>query len=239
MHGRRQVDRQSHNHKEWAWRTASCRKKVETMPPEHMHNISTLLKRLEAVTSRLEDIVTSPNVSEELHPALESIQFLLHPITNISTSTQAPLIKPTVPEAPKEPVPRSIEQFDLFLDSSVGRYVQLSRELGGSIARQAEHVLDGFREQRNILVASTKTTKLDAKGFQKLLEPMNKHVAEAIEIKERSRGGKAYNHLSCVADGIGLLGWIRLELRPYRHVDEYLTYAQYFGNKVLTEYKGK
>lgn len=200
--------------------------------------MNTLLKRLEAVALRLEDIVASAD-TEDIQTVLKSTQALLRPDAFQAASAQAPFETSTLPPDVEEPVPKSIERFDDFVDASVGRYVELSRGLGGLIALQAEHVLDSFREQRKILVAATKTTKLDTPKFQELLRPMNRCVADVVELKERSRGAKEYNHLSCVADGIGLLGWIGLELRPYRHVDEYLTYAQYFGNKVLTEYKKK
>ncbi|KAF3000538.1 F-actin-capping protein subunit alpha [Neopestalotiopsis sp. 37M] len=32
-------------------------------------------------------------------------------------------------------------------------------------------------------------------------------------------------------------GWINIEMRAFNHVDKFLGYAQYFGNKLIQEYK--
>lgn len=171
---------------------------------------------------------------------------------NPSESTKSTGLVPSCVASPLAPrcigenleVPRAIEEFDHFLHSSIGRYVQLSSELGNPvIADQAARVLDAFRAQREILVVSTKIARPDAARFQELLQPMTACAAEVVEIKEcysSSNDDRAYyNHLSAVADGIGLLGWVGIEMRPYMHVGQYLGSAQYFGNKVLKEFRGK
>lgn len=76
-------------------------------------------------------------------------------------------------------------------------------------------------------------------GLQGLLQPINTAVMAAMEIKDANRGDPLSNHLSAVADGIMVLGWITIENRPFKHVDESLGSAQFFGNKVLKEYKEK
>lgn len=60
-----------------------------------------------------------------------------------------------------------------------------------------------------------------------------------MEIKDANRHDANSNHLSAVADGVMLLGWIAVTNRPFKHVDESLGSAQFFGNKVLKEYKDK
>lgn len=48
-----------------------------------------------------------------------------------------------------------------------------------------------------------------------------------------------YTQLSAVADGILMLAWITLESRPYKQVEDSLSSAQFFGNRVLKEQKDK
>lgn len=40
------------------------------------------------------------------------------------------------PKQVEEPVPESIEEFQQLITSSVGKYVKISNELGGAVAKQ-------------------------------------------------------------------------------------------------------
>ncbi|KAK9778647.1 hypothetical protein SCAR479_04669 [Seiridium cardinale] len=147
-------------------------------------------------------------------------------------------LPPSTGDSP-EPLPKSVEAFDNFLEESVGRYVRLSNELGGAVARQAVGVLAGFKEQRRILLIASKTAKPDASGWHNLTRQMSYVAAAVVAIQEASRGDSLHRHLSCVADGIPMLSWIEVELRAFKRVDKFLGHAQYFGNKLLTQYKEK
>lgn len=89
-----------------------------------------------------------------------------------------------------------------------------------------------------MLVAS-KAKKPDMTDLQSLFQPINDAVMSVMEIKDANRGDALSNHLSAVADGIMVLGWVSFENRPSKHVDESLGSAQFFGNKVLKEYREK
>ena len=54
------------------------------------------------------------------------------------------------------------------------------------------------------------------------------------EIQQGNRDNPLYNLLTSVADGALVLAWVFIENRPWKHVEEYLSSAQYLGNKVLT-----
>lgn len=107
------------------------------------------------------------------------------------------------------------------------------------ISIQAADVLKGFQEQRKLLLIASKAKKPDMSGLQSLLQPINDSAMSVMEIKDSNRGDALSNHLSAVADGIMVLGWVAVENRPFKHVDEFLGSAQFFGNKVLKEYKEK
>jgi adenylyl cyclase-associated protein len=88
--------------------------------------LTNLLTRLEAATSRLEDIASSAASFEQ-------------PTTNgaaaaASSSTPAPA--QPAKEAPKEELPQSIEDFDVLLKGDVKAWVDLSTALGGMVAEQ-------------------------------------------------------------------------------------------------------
>ncbi|KAK3318618.1 adenylate cyclase associated N terminal-domain-containing protein [Apodospora peruviana] len=219
------------------------------MAANNMHNLTTLIKRLEAATSRLEDIASSTTELPQAIPALQ--QTLASPRSAASAaSTPAPAaapVAPTPPPAPQtplEPLPESVEEFDAFISQSVQKYVKNSKALGGLIAEQAAKVLQGFQEQRKFLLITTKAKKPDLTGsetsaYQDLLKPTNEAIVTVSNIKDSNRGSIFFSHLSAVAEGMIVLAWVTVENRPYKHVEECLGSAQYFGNKVLKEHKDK
>jgi adenylyl cyclase-associated protein len=109
---------------------------------------------------------------------------------------------------------------------------------------QAAKVLQGFREQRRFLLITTKAKKPDLSGsemavYQDLLKPINEALLAVSNIKESNRGSPVFSHLSAVAEGIMVLAWVTVDNRPYKHVEQSLSSAQFFGNRVLKEYKEK
>lgn len=58
-------------------------------------------------------------------------------------------------------------------------------------------------------------------------------------IKESNRGSDVFNNLSAVAEGVMVLAWVTVDNKPFKHVEESLGSAQFFGNRVLKENKDK
>lgn len=75
--------------------------------------------------------------------------------------------------------------------------------------------------------------------YQDLLKPINESLMAATNIKESNRGAPVFNHLSAVSEGIMVLAWVTVDNRPWKHVEESLGSAQFFGNRVLKEFKDK
>ncbi|PHH69561.1 hypothetical protein CDD82_7669 [Ophiocordyceps australis] len=193
-----------------------------------MHNLTTLIKRLEAATSRLEDIASSadlPKTSLSLDQ-----DAALEPPLDARTGDKAP---------PVEPLPESIEDYDVFMSVSLDNFIKLSHQLGGLVAKQADEVFNGFQAQRNFLLITTKAVKPEPSTYQELLKPTNDALLAVESIKEANRDSSMHSNLSAVADGIIMLAWVTVENRPYKHVEESLGSAQFFGNRVLKEHKDK
>jgi len=211
------------------------------------------IKRLEAATARLEDIASSTIELPQAVPALQ--ETLASPQSGISAAstpaaaassvqTPAPSPAPAPPAPPQESVPESIEEFDAFINQSVRKYAKLSDAIGGLIAKQAAKVVGGFQEQRKFLLITTKSKKPDMNGsemsaYQDLLRPINDALLAVSDIRDESRGSPVFNQLSAVAEGFMVSAWVTVDSRPYKHVEEYLGSAQFFGNRVLKEFKEK
>lgn len=215
------------------------------------HRVANLLERLEAATSRLEDIASS---AVEIPQAVPGIQETL--ASPVASSTKDVASAPTPPAAlaaatapgagtADEPLPEVVEDFDAFLKGSVDKYAKLSQQLGGLIQEQAAKVVQGFAEERKFLLISTRAKKPnlsvseDMDAYQALLKPINESLMAVVAIKESNRGSAVMNQLSAVADGIMMLAWVTDEAKPHKHVENTLGSAQYYGHRVIKDNKDK
>ncbi|GAP87268.1 putative adenylyl cyclase-associated protein [Rosellinia necatrix] len=218
------------------------------MAQNNMYNLVTLIKRLEAATTRLEDIASSTLELPHAVPALS--QTITAPSDQSGGATPLPSASSsaspvTSPPVPRDPLPESVEEFDNFINHSVDKYAKASDKLGGLIAEQASKVYDGFKQQRRFLLISTKAKKPDISVsadmlvYQDLLKPINESLMAVGGIRDSNRGSPVSTQLSAVAEGIMVLAWVTVDRQPFKHVDESLGSAQFFGNRVLSEHKDK
>ncbi|PWY94878.1 hypothetical protein BO94DRAFT_531829 [Aspergillus sclerotioniger CBS 115572] len=195
----------------------------------HMHNLTTLIKRLEAATSRLEDMAMSlddPNSPKTIAPAA----------VPESAAPEPP--KPAPPAAPAAaPVPPQIQDFNTLINEDVRNFVELGAKIDGLVGEQSKMVLQAFEAERTYLLVSTKARKPEQQPPELMTELHN--ASDSINnIRESNRASALFNHLSAVAEGIVALGWFFAD-KPADFVTEMAGGAEYYGNKVLKDYKEK
>ncbi|RDW76714.1 adenylate cyclase-binding protein [Aspergillus mulundensis] len=195
----------------------------------HMHNLTTLIKRLEAATSRLEDMA----MSLDDHDAQKA------PDTSAALEPQAAKQPtPAAPAAPAAaPLPPQIEDFDTLISKDVGNFVELGKKIGGLVAEQSDAVLEAFKAERTYLYVATKAKKPEIQPPE-LMSELHKASDTINNIRESNRASPLIDHLSAVAEGIVAIGWF-VDPKPADFVGEMLGGIQYYGNKVLKEYKEK
>ncbi|KAI1871622.1 hypothetical protein JX265_005608 [Neoarthrinium moseri] len=202
-----------------------------------MNKETTLIKRLEAVASRLEDIAEAYETSG-ISPPGEELKRLVSGIGAAPKQSEANTSALAAEES-SEDLPIPIQEFKAFLQTSVGNYVELSNDLGGPVAEQASAVKACFQEQLNIMVAASKTVKPDVAAWQEIIRPMSNAATRVVEIQEANRFDVLHKHLTCVADSMPVMGWIGIEMRAFNHVNKFFEFSQYFGNKIIQEYKDR
>ncbi|KAJ5729062.1 uncharacterized protein N7483_003570 [Penicillium malachiteum] len=197
----------------------------------HMHNFTTLIKRLEAATSRLEDMAMSlddPN----------SPKGAIAPAAATPAVPEPPKPAPPPPAPPAAPqIPAQIQDFDALIKGDVQNFVNLGEKIGGLVAEQSKAVLQAFQAERTYLYVTTKAKKPERLPAE-LMTDLHKASDSINNVRESNRASPYFNHLSAVAEGIIGLGWF-FEDKPNEFVLETLGAIQYYGNKVLKEYKEK
>ncbi|GFG07398.1 adenylyl cyclase-associated protein [Aspergillus udagawae] len=196
----------------------------------HMHNLTTLIKRLEAATSRLEDMAMS--LDDPHSPKNVGSAATPEPAAPVPVNTVTPPAPPAAPSLPPQ-----IEDFDALINGDVRSFVDLGEKIGGLVAEQSKAVLQAFEAERTYLYVSTKARKPEPQPPELMTELHN--ASDTINnIRESNRASPLFNHLSAVAEGIVALGWF-FEPKPADFVSEIVGGIQYYGNKVLKEYKEK
>lgn len=105
------------------------------------------------------------------------------------------------------------------------------------ICVQSNAVLQAFKAERAYLFVSTKAKKPEIQPPELMTEL---HTASDTinNIRESNRASPLIDHLSAVAEGILALGWF-FDSKPADLVKEMLAGIEYYGNKVLKEYREK
>lgn len=72
-----------------------------------------------------------------------------------------------------------------------------------------------------------------------VLKELQSTLGAVNDIREANRASPLFNHLTAVSEGINVLTWVANETKPVDLITEMLSSAQFWGNRVIQEYKEK
>lgn len=210
--------------------------------------LTSLLLRLEAATSRLEDIASSASSFDHVGDAtataasrggLASASAPDLPTVPLAVSAPTSAAAAPSPIAPALPPP--IADLDELENTDLAKFVAATQDLDKNIADQAAAVARAFTAQRTYLLVSTKATRPDmtSPAFAELIKDLQQEMGVVTDIKEANRASPFKDQLAMVAEGMGALQWVVFDGKPADYVAEVLGGVQLFGNRVLKEYKEK
>ncbi|KAI9318919.1 adenylate cyclase associated N terminal-domain-containing protein [Dichotomocladium elegans] len=201
------------------------------------HSLANLIKRLEVATTRLEDLAMSASSASavsasSLGPAAPSV--------SSAPDAASPAAIPA-PVAPTDQTPAIIQKLDDAVSPFLENYISLSKEIGDLVETQAALVAEVFDAQKTIVHISVfaKKPEMTSAIFMKLLEPIQKALSGVVSLKDQNRGHPLFNHISAVAEGIPALGWFTVEPTPVPFIREMKDAAQFYGNRVVKDWKEK
>lgn len=209
----------------------------------NVNSLTTLIKRLEAATSRLEDIASSafepsPHDSISGSSAIAARASSSAPDLSSVSPTTSRASAQTI-TASTESLPPAIRDMDAIIINEVNAFIDASKGLDPLVEEQAEAVAKGFADQRQFLLITTKAKRPDpqSKTFMALLQDLQQDLGTAGDIKDSNRASPMKEHLAMIAEGISTLQWLVMDGKPADVVGEMIGGAQMYGNRVLKTYK--
>lgn len=203
------------------------------------YNIVTMLKRLEAATSRLEDI--SIFQSENGRSDGQSIRSVGQGQgIGAGQSQQDKEAKAVEANQQNEAVPKSVTEFKNFIEKSLIPLVKSSQAIDGLVGEAAEIFEQAFQAQLQFLsiVAKSKKPEMSDPAFMEVLKPINEKIEQINKLKDANRGSQFYNHLNTISEGAPVLGWVAGDT-PVSLIPEFKDSSQFWSNRVMKEYKDK
>lgn len=200
-----------------------------------LNSLATIIKRLEAATSRLEDIAEAQAAGKA-------------PPSTASTATAAPPAPASVASAatnhaaPPPPAedPPVIQAYDEQVKPLVEAFVKLSGELSPVLKEQAGLVEKLFADQRSLILQASVCKKPADSAFQSILAPLATGIQKVGDFKDANRSNRDFfNHLSAVAEGIPAIGWVTISPKPAPYVAEMKNATQFYSNRVIKDFKDK
>ena len=197
-----------------------------SLPPGF--NLQTLLKRLEAATSRLEDIAvaTTPHAVLDSAPVASSAGAA----ANGGAKDSAPALTVSSPAAAATSL--TLSAYQGLIDGALAAYVTASEAIGDVVAQQVrviwlyisynQWLMMRAREQANLVKqaflaqhdflraaqACKKPSSMQDPALLALLKDTQTALESAQNVKETDRARKFQAHLSVVNEGIPALGWV-------------------------------
>ncbi|GAA5989232.1 hypothetical protein JCM10908_001216 [Rhodotorula pacifica] len=213
---------------------------VAGIPHQGINNLQSLLKRLEASVTRLEDVALAQAQAGGMQHIVSGADAVGGAqVASAAAASSAGGVPPPTPPKPQDKPAPAVDGFQELINGPLTQYVDLSKEIGGLVADQAQQVANGFLAQRDFVRLASACTKLStsAPEYQELIGPTQTALLAVIETKEKNRAAKESNQLTVVSEGIPALGWVTLDAKPGPYVGEFKDSSMFWVNRVIKEHK--
>ncbi|KAJ7109225.1 cyclase-associated protein [Mycena epipterygia] len=204
-----------------------------------LHSLATIIKRLEAATSRIEDlaIAQSQGAPQATAPKDDS-----RSTSHAAPPPPPPPPPPPAPAAPAAPeVPQSVIAFDeLVIEGKLKPFLQLTRSFAGQSVIEIVAILEKqFEGLRSLLLLSGSCQQPDKEDIEKLLVPIQANIEAITRCKDAGRKDRDwFQHITIVGDGGLGVAWI-VNPKPGPYIAEIKESVVYNGNRVIKEFKEK
>lgn len=121
------------------------------------------------------------------------------------------------------------QQWTKFVDDTI--------KLGGDMEKQGQLLKEAFAAHTSILNVAARFNRPNGTDLGEVLKPLSKGISAVQDFREKNRGSKQFNFLSCLSEAIPFLGWVAVAPKPAAYVVQMEESAQFYTNKVLKEFR--
>ncbi|KAH0584335.1 hypothetical protein H2248_009877 [Termitomyces sp. 'cryptogamus'] len=218
-----------------------------------LHSLATIIKRLEAATSRLEEIA---ELNSSIAPRLGSTDSSsgypsVAPIPASPSPTvpapppppppppPAPTAGPAVPGVPE--IPQSATAFsENVIDAKVKPFVELTKSFAATpVIEVVDLIAKQFDDVHGLVLLYANCQQPDQKTKEGLLTPLSAGIEAVAHAKEKNRKERDwFGHIAFLSEVGAHVGWV-VSPKPASHINEVRDSVVYYGNKIMQEYKSK
>ncbi|AOA62725.1 Adenylyl cyclase-associated protein [Komagataella phaffii CBS 7435] len=202
-------------------------------------NLVTLLKRLDAATTRLEDItIFQESIIQREQPFPSEILNNSESQSVQQGSSRLDSSASDFTETKIEAEKPSITAYEKLYNDHVAPFLALSKELDETLGKQVQFFANAFQEQLKLLKAVVRSRKVEITDstFLEAVKPTNTLLREVFAIKDDNRRSEFFDNLNSVAEGAPVLGWLYVNT-PVSYIPEYKDAASFWTNKVLKKFR--
>ncbi|KAI0691175.1 cyclase-associated protein [Cytidiella melzeri] len=200
-----------------------------------LHSLATIIKRLEAATSRLEDLAA---LGQTNAPQVSGAT-MISPQSNEPTPVPPPPPPPST-AAPAE-LPRSLIVFDeQVVTGKLKPFVKLTGSFASqSVIDQVALVEKEFTRLRELLQLAAACKQPDKSTLEGILLPLSKDIEAVARAKEANRKDRDWNHHHTVlSEGAPAVGWV-VSPKPGPYIQDIKEATEFYGNRIIKEFKEK
>ncbi|KAI0811162.1 cyclase-associated protein [Irpex lacteus] len=206
-----------------------------------LHSLATIIKRLEAATSRLEDLAA---LGQNTVPQASGGTTIISAQSSEPTPVPPPPPPPPAPAAAAVPaeLPRSVVVFDeQVIEGKLKPWVQLTGSFASqSVIDQVGLVEKEFIGLRELLEVAGACKQPDKSTLESLLLPLSKDIEAVAHAKEANRKDRDWNnHHTTLAEGAPAVGWVVVSPKPGPYIQSIKEAAEFYGNRIIKEHKDK
>jgi adenylyl cyclase-associated protein len=132
----------------------------------------------------------------------------------------------------------SVSEYTDLINSFITPLVAVTAKIGSDeLKKQVDLLNKAVNAQRSFLevVAGSKKPAPDVVG--KLVGPTSALMGEISAVRDSNRKSAQFNHLSAISEGISALGWVMVEPTPGPFVNDARASSEFYSNKILVEFK--
>ncbi|CAE7231572.1 unnamed protein product [Rhizoctonia solani] len=201
-----------------------------------LNSLATIIKRLEAATSRLEDIALAQTSATNVKQALDA------PSGHPPPAPRAPP-PPSAPASSAAPAEdsQSVKSFnELVIAGKLEPFLKTAEQIGGPIKEQSDLVGSLFRNLGDLLQCAAASAKPSDATFMSMLGPLQSNITAVNTIKDKYRKERDLgNHFSTLSEGVPAVGWVTISPKPAPYVGEMRDSATFYANRILKDFKDK